>query len=175
MAGVIPAAAPSVRAMISPLILALIAELTTTKIWSFPAPISSAISIQWDATRAAADATEPDDLEDAFCRVVDFSGDVTDEAARAATAAATPVTDTACMQLGIVGSVLLLLPFLLIFPPSPHCPSPHDPPIQLKNNIDDLYNDGDDRKVKVACGSWICEGICGGKGNDNGKDQKIRL
>ena len=57
------------------------------------------------------------------------------------------------MQLGIVGSVLLLLPFLLIFQPSSHCPSPHDAPIQLKNNIDDQDNDGDDHddgKFKVV-------------------------
>ncbi|CAL5435556.1 unnamed protein product [Camellia sinensis] len=93
--GVIPVAAPAVRAMISPLFLALIAEPTTAKIWSCSAPISSAISIQCDATRAAADAIAVDVLEGALCRAVGFSGDVTDEAARAATAAATPATDTA--------------------------------------------------------------------------------
>ena len=49
--------------MISPLVLALIAELTVVEIWLRSAPISSAISMQWDATRAAADAIVVDILE----------------------------------------------------------------------------------------------------------------
>lgn len=50
---------------------------------------------QWDATTAAADAIAVDVMEDFLCLVPDFSGDVTNEAVRAATAAATPATETA--------------------------------------------------------------------------------
>lgn len=80
--------------MISPLVFALIAELTTFEIFFGSAPISSSISMQWDATRAAADAIAVEVLEDACWWADGISGDAV-EAAIAATAAATPATETA--------------------------------------------------------------------------------
>ncbi|GER25561.1 mRNA 3'-end-processing protein rna-14 [Striga asiatica] len=72
--------------MTSPFVLALTAELTADSMCSRSAPISSAISMQWDATTAAADATAAGVATPCF------------PAASAATAAATPATETAAWR-----------------------------------------------------------------------------
>lgn len=90
----IPVAAPAVRVIISPLVFALIAELTAVMIWSCSAPIFSAISMQWEATKAAADEIAAEAMVRFFWLSLGFSDDAID-AAIATTAEATPTTDTA--------------------------------------------------------------------------------
>ncbi|KAK8976185.1 hypothetical protein V6N11_007676 [Hibiscus sabdariffa] len=58
-------------------------------------PMSSAISMQWEATRAAANAIAVDSLIEVLDQVVAVSVTIGFEAASAATAAETPATDTA--------------------------------------------------------------------------------
>lgn len=83
-------AAAAVSVMMSPAEWTFTAELTTEAMWLRSAPMLSATSTHWAATKAAADATAMEVL-------VDISSD--EEAAvaavTAARAAATPATDTA--------------------------------------------------------------------------------
>ncbi len=85
-----PVAAEAVRVMISPAVRTLTAELTIAAMCSRSAPILSATSTHWAATKAAAEATAMDILEDESS-----DEDAAVAAVTAAIADATPATVTA--------------------------------------------------------------------------------
>lgn len=89
----LPVAAAAVRVTMSPGVLTLTAEPTTEARCSRSAPINSAASTHWAATRVAADATAISILAARSSFPEPEAAAVA--AATAATAAATPATETA--------------------------------------------------------------------------------
>jgi len=119
----IPVAAAAVNVVMSPADLTFTAELTTEARWSRSAPMASAASTHWAATRVAADATAMSVF--AICSSFPEPEEAALAAAAAATAAATPATETAAWSWALWA---LVSSFFFSFLSFSHLPTVLPPP-----------------------------------------------